>query len=96
MKAIIWGWGFSSVVERLPRKRKALGLVPSSEKKKRKLSFVLAEDMEVHLGVTRPVTSHVDISHSDLSDPDFLSLREVSVKRKRKKKNTVKSELGGQ
>jgi len=28
------GWGFSSVVERLPRKRKALGSVPSSEKKK--------------------------------------------------------------
>jgi len=30
------GWGFSSVVERLPSKRKALGLVPSSEKKKKK------------------------------------------------------------
>jgi len=30
------GWGFSSVVERLPSKLKALGLVPSSEKKKRK------------------------------------------------------------
>jgi len=30
-----WGWGFSSVVERLPRKRKALGSVPSSEKKKK-------------------------------------------------------------
>ncbi|EDM15751.1 rCG60325 [Rattus norvegicus] len=29
----IGGWGFSSVVERLPRKRKALGSVPSSEKK---------------------------------------------------------------
>jgi len=27
------GWGFSSVVERLPSKRKALGSVPSSEKK---------------------------------------------------------------
>jgi len=27
------GWGFSSVVERLPRKRKALGSVPSSKKK---------------------------------------------------------------
>ncbi|EDM03563.1 rCG61321, isoform CRA_a, partial [Rattus norvegicus] len=24
------GWGFSSVVERLPRKRKALGSIPSS------------------------------------------------------------------
>ena len=29
------GWGFGSVVERLPSKRKALGLVPSSEKKKK-------------------------------------------------------------
>jgi len=32
----IRGWGFSSVVERLPRKHKALGSVPSSGKKKRK------------------------------------------------------------
>jgi len=30
------GWGFSSVVERLPRKLKALGSVPSSGKKKKK------------------------------------------------------------
>jgi len=30
------GWGFSSVVERLPRKRKALGSVPSSGKIKNK------------------------------------------------------------
>jgi len=30
------GWGFSSAVERLPSERKALGSVPSSEKKKRK------------------------------------------------------------
>jgi len=30
------GWGFSSMVERLPRKRKALGSVPSSEKKNQK------------------------------------------------------------
>jgi len=29
------GWGFSSVVERLPRKHKVLGSVPSSEKKKK-------------------------------------------------------------
>jgi len=29
-------WGFSSVVERLPRKHKALGSVPSSEKKNQK------------------------------------------------------------
>jgi len=34
-KAWDWGWGFSSVVERLPSKCKALGLVPSSGKKKR-------------------------------------------------------------
>jgi len=32
----LWGWGFNSVVERLPSKRKALGSVPSSEKKKKK------------------------------------------------------------
>jgi len=32
------GWGFSSVVERLPSKRKALSLVPSSEKKKNELA----------------------------------------------------------
>jgi len=30
------GWGFNSVVERLPSKRKALGSVPSSEKKEKK------------------------------------------------------------
>jgi len=30
-----WGWGFSSVVEHLPRKLKVLGSVPSSEKKKK-------------------------------------------------------------
>jgi len=31
------GWGFSSVVEGLPSKCKALGSVPSSEKKKKKI-----------------------------------------------------------
>jgi len=36
-----WGWGFSSVVERLPRKRKALGSVPSSEKKEPKKKKIL-------------------------------------------------------
>jgi len=30
------GWGFSSVVERLPGKHKALGLVPSFQKKNKK------------------------------------------------------------
>jgi len=30
------GWGFSSVVEHLPSKRKALVSVPSSKKKKKK------------------------------------------------------------
>jgi len=34
-KAQTRGWGFSSVVERLPSKRKALGSVRSSEKKKK-------------------------------------------------------------
>jgi len=34
------GWGFSSVVERLPRKRKALGSVPSSGKKKKSLMLL--------------------------------------------------------
>jgi len=32
----MWGWVFSSVVERLPRKRKALDSVPSSGKRKEK------------------------------------------------------------
>jgi len=32
----ITGWGFSSVVEHLPSKRKALGSVLSSRKKKKK------------------------------------------------------------
>jgi len=32
----VGGWGFSSVVEHLPSKLKALGLVLSSEKKKEK------------------------------------------------------------
>jgi len=36
LKADRRGWGFSSVVERLPRKRKALGSVPSSGKKNQK------------------------------------------------------------
>jgi len=39
-KIVFWGWGFSSVVERLPRKRKALGSVPSSEKKNQKKKIV--------------------------------------------------------
>jgi len=36
LKMYIRGWGFSSAVERLPSERKALGSVPSSEKKKKK------------------------------------------------------------
>jgi len=32
---LIWGWEFSSVVERLPSKRKALGSVHSSGKKEK-------------------------------------------------------------
>jgi len=31
------GWGFSSLVEHLPSKRKTLGSVPSSEKKGKKM-----------------------------------------------------------
>jgi len=37
MKGLGRGWGFSSVVEHLPSKRKALGSVPSSEKKKKRI-----------------------------------------------------------
>jgi len=36
IKILVTGWGFSSVVERLPSKHKALGSVPSSEKRKEK------------------------------------------------------------
>jgi len=36
IKEIERGWGFGSVVECLPRKRKALGSVPSSKRKKKK------------------------------------------------------------
>jgi len=48
-----WGWGFSSVVERLPSKRKALGSVPGSEKKekKKKNPGFLYHDELVHTGV---------------------------------------------
>jgi hypothetical protein len=35
-KEVLQGWGFSSVVEHLPIKCKALGLVFSSERKKKK------------------------------------------------------------
>ena len=41
IKINLRGWGFSLVVERLPRKRKALGSVPSSEKKKKKKSKII-------------------------------------------------------
>jgi len=36
IKVTLVGWGFSSVVERLPSKCKALDLVLSSEKEKKK------------------------------------------------------------
>jgi len=36
------GWGFSSVVERLPSKRKALGSVPSSGKKNNQYNLAAA------------------------------------------------------
>jgi len=41
------GWGFSSVVERLPSKRKALGLVTSSEKKKEERKRKKEKEAEV-------------------------------------------------
>lgn len=34
-KQAIWGWGFGSVVEHLPSKRRALGSVPSSKGKEK-------------------------------------------------------------
>ena len=37
-KVYIWGWGFSSAVERLPSKHKALGSVLSSEEEEKKMS----------------------------------------------------------
>jgi len=40
-----WGWGFSSVVECLLSKRKALGSVPSSEKKEKKKKKVCSESI---------------------------------------------------
>ncbi len=44
------GWGFSSVVERLPRKRKALGSVPSSEGgTKKKAWYVLWFALELYV-----------------------------------------------
>jgi len=48
-KPKVGGWGFSSVVERLPRKCKALGSVPSSEKKEPKKNprwTVIEEDIQ--------------------------------------------------
>jgi len=53
LESVAWGWGFSSMVERLPRKRKALGSVPSSEKKnqkkkkKKKESVALLEEVSL-------------------------------------------------
>jgi hypothetical protein len=48
LKAHNWGWGFSSVVERLPSKRKALGSGLSSEKKKKK------KKAHTHSGIPTP------------------------------------------
>lgn len=54
---------------RLPMQRLRPELPGTSEAKKqeRELLSVLAEGIEVCLGVIRPVACHVDISHSDLS-----------------------------
>jgi hypothetical protein len=43
-KRLYGGWGFSSVVERLPSKPKALGSVLSSGKKKKKVIWVSHSD----------------------------------------------------
>jgi len=50
----LWGRGFSSVVEHLHSKRKALGSVPSSEKKKKKLNFRVLKSSQISsLGIVR-------------------------------------------
>jgi len=45
------GWGFSSVVECLPRKCKALGSVPSSEKKNQKKKKRVLEELSSFLKI---------------------------------------------
>jgi len=50
--ATLWGWGFSSLVEPLPSERKALGSVPSSEKKKKKMATLLdATEILLRMGL---------------------------------------------
>jgi len=49
------GWGFSSVVERLPRKRKALGSVPSSEKKEPKKKKKKSKTISLAMGEKRQI-----------------------------------------
>lgn len=39
LRKVIWGWGFSSMTEHLPNTRKALGLVLSSEEKKKQTNY---------------------------------------------------------
>jgi len=57
------GWGFSSVVERLPRKRRALGSVPSSEKKNQKKK---KSEKEILTGVEFRGGGHLKDRHSQL------------------------------
>jgi len=60
------GWGFSSVVGRLPSKCKALGSVPSSEKKKRK-------------GKERKSGTHTDIGTLDEAEKAYITILSLLV-----------------
>jgi len=57
------GWGFSSVVEHLPSKRKALGSVLSSGKKKRNISKIF----DIWAGEASTEDEVLVIKHEDLS-----------------------------
>jgi len=64
MKSLSRGWGFSSVVERLPSQRKALGSVPSSEKKRKKKKEKL---VQIHIPAEtkfKPISKCFDLSTS--------------------------------
>jgi len=56
------GWGFSSVVEHLPSKRKVLGSVPSFEKKKRKKKKKKNSDFGCNLAPFREVKASLAIN----------------------------------
>jgi len=69
------GWGFSSVVERLPKKRKAPGSVPSSEKKnqkkkkKKKRILEMVQQFRVHTALIENPSS---IPSTPVNTPDGL------------------------